>query len=60
MVLVEYPRRGLWAISAGIVTPSEDLYGAERLLAGRLSKSEVEARLYGEDDQARREEDQTP
>ena len=34
-------------ISAGIAAPEEHLAGAERILAGRMTKAEVERRLYG-------------
>ena len=37
-------------ISAWMVTPREELSGAERILAGRMSKSELERRLFDPDD----------
>lgn len=41
-------------ISAGIVTPKEQLSGAERLVAGNITHAEREKSLYGEQSQRRR------
>lgn len=38
-------------ISAGIVTPDEHLSGAERILAGKMTHSQLEERLYGQHDE---------
>ena len=34
-------------ISAGIASPTDELVGAERILGGRMSKAQIEERLYG-------------
>ena len=34
-------------ISAGMASPTDELVGAERILAGRMGKAQIEERLYG-------------